>query len=286
MNFFTTHPLFFLLSLFGLAIFSQSCESSQARQEVENTPYQLVWSDEFDQEGLPDSTKWGYDVGDACNLPPGCGWGNNELQYYTEKRPKNARVEDGHLIIEVHQEEMGSREYSSARLTSKGKGDWLYGRFEIRAKIPRGKGIWSAIWMLSTEDRYNGWPHSGEIDIMENVGYDPDTIVSSAHTLAYNHGIGTQKSVRYAVPDAGDVFHTYTLEWEKDFYQVLVDDKLTFRFDREGDSFKVWPFDQAFHLMLNIAYGGNWGGKMGVDPSALPARMLIDYVRVYEKVEN
>ncbi|MEJ2503896.1 MAG: glycoside hydrolase family 16 protein, partial [Gemmatimonadota bacterium] len=141
--------------------------------------WRQVWADEFDTPGLPDTLRWSYDVG-------GHGWGNEELQYYTEARQANARVEDGHLIIEARRDSVGGREYSSARLVTKGKGDWQYGRFEARAKLPSGRGTWPAIWMLPTEWRYGGWPESGEIDIMEHVGHDPDVVHATVHTGAYN----------------------------------------------------------------------------------------------------
>ncbi|MDW3647955.1 MAG: glycoside hydrolase family 16 protein [Bacteroidia bacterium] len=265
-----------LLLLFG------ACNTAGISVDQNSKKFQkLIWSDEFDYEGLPDPTKWSYDLGDACDLPAGCGWGNNELQYYTQESLKNARVENGLLTIELHKEKVENRNYSSARLVSKGKGDWKYGKIEVRAKLPRGKGSWGAIWMLSSENKYKGWPHSGEIDIMENVGYDPDTIHASAHTLAYHHSIGTHKSGKVSLPDAGEKFHIYSLEWEEDEYRVYADEKMIFRFEKEANDFKVWPFDQKFHLIMNIAYGGNWGGKMGLDDMALPANMQIDYVRVY-----
>lgn len=160
-------------------------------QQVQNERgnWKLVWDEEFDYTGLPDSTKWSYDTaGNAW------GWGNHEAQYYTVAWPENARVEGGVLKITALKEAMGGKEYTSARLLTKGKGDWLYGRFEIRAKLPTGRGAWPAIWMLPTDWEYGGWPASGEIDIMENVGFDPDTIVASAHTQSYYHSIGTQKT--------------------------------------------------------------------------------------------
>jgi len=135
---------------------------------------------------------------------------------------------------------------------------------------------------LPTDDTYGIWPSSGEIDIMENVGFAPDTIVGSAHTLAYNHSIGTHKNGTIYLPDADERFHVYSLEWTEDFYQLAVDDQVYFRFNNEYKDFKSWPYDQRFHLLINIAYGGNWGGLHGLDPSSLPAKMYIDYVRVYE----
>lgn len=265
-----------------LVLFSGGCNTAGISTSKKKQKFQkLVWSDEFDYEGLPDPAKWGYDVGDACDLPAGCGWGNHELQYYTKEELKNARVENGLLTIELRKEKIANSNYSSARIVSRGRGDWKYGKVEIRAKLPRGKGSWGAIWMLSSDNKYKGWPHSGEIDIMENVGYDPDTIHASAHTLAYHHSIGTHKSGKVSIPDAGEKFHTYSLEWEENEYRVYADDRMIFRFEKEANDYKVWPFDQKFHLIMNIAYGGNWGGKKGLDDEALPTKMQIDYVRVY-----
>lgn len=243
--------------------------------------WQLVWSDEFDYEGLPDSSKWGYDVG-------GHGWGNDELQYYTEARPENARVEDGRLIIEARREPMFGKDYTSARLVTKDRGDWEYGRFEIRAKLPSGKGTWPAIWMLPTEWRYGGWPTSGEIDIMEHVGYDPDVVHATVHTAAYNHVQGTQVGKQITVPTARSGFNVYTVEWSPAEIRAYVNDEHYFTFPNErhsnpGADHRQWPFDQPFHLILNIAVGGNWGGAQGVDPAIWPQRMEVDYVRVYQQ---
>lgn len=240
--------------------------------------YQLVWADEFDYTGLPDSSKWSYDtVGNAY------GWGNNELQYYTRGRIENARVENGLLMLTALREEMAGRNYTSARLITKGKGDWLYGRVEVRALLPTGRGIWPAIWMLPTDWEYGGWPDSGEIDIMENVGFDPDTIVASAHTKTYNHVAGTQKNAKIFIPDCSDTFHVYALEWEPQQYRVYVDDKHYFTFKNEGTGPGEWPFDKRFHLLLNVAVGGNWGGQQGINDTIFPQSMQVDYVRVYQK---
>lgn len=182
--------------------------------------WELVWNDEFDYRGFPDSTKWSFDTeGNKWN------WGNNELQHYTKNNADNAYVSDGLLTITARIDSMGGKRYTSARLLSKGKGDWLYGRFEIRAKLPTGVGTWPAIWMLPTDNVYGGWPDSGEIDIMENVGYDPDTIVSTAHTRTYNHMLGTQTSGLIEVPTCHSGFHTYILEWEADEYRVYEGDQ-------------------------------------------------------------
>ena len=170
-------------------------------------------------------------------------------------------------------------------MITKGKGDWLYGRFEIKAKLPTGLGTWPAIWMLPTDWEYGNWPASGEIDIMENVGFVPDTIIGTVHTESYNHIIGTQKTDSLFIPTNFTDFHVYALEWEENEIRIYVDDTNYFTFNNEGKSFKEWPFDKRFHLLLNVAIGGNWGGQKGVDDSLFPHRFLIDYVRVYQKVE-
>lgn len=247
--------------------------------------WQLVWSDEFNYSGLPDPAKWGYDVG-------GHGWGNKELQFYTERRKENARVEDGHLIIEARRDGSSRNKYTSARLVSKGKGDWTYGRFEVSAKLPSGRGTWPAIWMLPSLNSYGngGWPDNGEIDIMEHVGYDPDVVHASAHTKAYYHSIGTQKTAKIEVPNARTAFHLYSIEWTPKEIRWYVNGKHYFTFLNEratqpAADYKEWPFDKPFHLILNLAVGGTWGGAKGVDQSIWPQRMEIDYVRVYQLTE-
>jgi len=231
---------------------------------------------------LPDPKKWGYDVG-------GHGWGNKELQYYSDGRKENARVENGHLIIEARRESMKAQDYTSARLVSKGKGDWTYGRFEVRAKLPSGRGSWPAIWMLPSGKDYGGWPGGGEIDIMEHVGFDPDVIHSSVHTRSYNHNINTQRTARISVPTSRTGFNTYAIEWTPDEIRAFVNQQqfLTFKNERltnPAADYQQWPFDKPFHLLLNIAVGGTWGGSQGVDQTIWPQRMEIDYVRVYQPV--
>lgn len=235
----------------------------------------LVWSDEFDKIGIPDSTKWNYDVG-------GSGWGNNELQYYTAARKENVWMSRGLLRIEARKENFKSRRYTSARLVSKNKGDWKYGKIEVKAKLPHGKGIWPAIWMLPTKSVYGGWPKSGEIDIMEFVGYMPDSLFGSVHTGSYNHVIKTQRTKGISLKDLATAFHVYAIEWTQDRIVFLIDDKKYFEFTNERTGPGAWPFDQEFHIILNVAVGGNWGGKFGVDDSIFPQKMEIDYVRVYQ----
>ncbi len=240
--------------------------------------YTLVWSDEFDYKGLPDSKKWSFDTSGNKS-----GWGNNEAQFYTSENLKNAEVKDGYLYINTLKEDHEGKKYTSARLVTKGKGDWLYGKVEVRAKLPEGRGMWPAIWMLPTEWKYGGWPASGEIDIMENVGYDPYVIVASAHTKSYNHVMGTQKNAKITIDDCYSAFHNYTLEWEASEYRVYVDSTLYFTYKNDETGFQSWPFDRPFHLLLNVAVGGNWGGQKGIDDSIFPNSMVVDYVRVYQK---
>ncbi len=259
------------------AITHQRESRKTGSSEKADNKLKLVWSDEFNYNGLPDSSKWSFDTqGNAS------GWGNNEKQFYTKARLKNAEVKDGFLNINAVKEDYQGFKYTSARLITKSKGDWLYGRIEVRAKLPEGRGMWPAIWMLPTDWKYGGWPASGEIDIMENVGYDPYVIVASAHTETYNHVIGTQKNNKITLADCYTNFHVYALEWEANEYRIYIDDTLYFTFKNEGTGFKVWPFDQRFHLLLNVAVGGNWGGQKGIDETIFPRSMVVDYVRVYQ----
>ncbi|MBN1414984.1 MAG: family 16 glycosylhydrolase [Bacteroidales bacterium] len=240
---------------------------------------ELVWADEFNTEGLPDSTRWSYDIG-------GGGWGNNELQYYTDRRLKNARVENGKLIIDAHNESYLGSTYTSARLVSKLKGDWLYGTVEVRAKLPVGLGTWAAIWMLPTDWEYGSWPSSGEIDIMEYVGYDTNKVYGTIHTEAFNHSLGTQKGSSVTLTDAADTFHVYKTSWTPEAIELYVDDTKYYTFNNLHTGYTTWPFDKRFHLVLNLAVGGSWGGSQGVDPTAFPARMEIDYARVYQSSDK
>lgn len=242
--------------------------------KFETTP---VWADEFDYTGAPEAAKWGYDIG-------GGGWGNNEKQYYTNST-NNAKVQDGKLTITAIKEPINGMNYSSARLVSKNKGDFLYGRVEVRAKLPAGKGTWPAIWMLPTDWNYGGWPKSGEIDIMEHVGYDPNKVHFYVHTEAYNHSIGTQKGANMVIPTATTEFHKYRVDWTPYAVRGYFDDNLVFTFVNEGKGSAEWPFDKRFHLLMNIAVGGNWGGAQGIDDTAFPQSMEVDYVRVYKMIE-
>ena len=268
--------------LLAFALLAPGCGRPEKPKEYPDNPNTgdmvLVWSDEFDYNGLPDSKKWSYDTeGNAT------GWGNNESQYYTASRLKNAEVKDGFLSITAHREDFEGFKYTSARLVTRQKGDWLYGRVEVKAKLPDGRGMWPAIWMLPTDWSYGGWPASGEIDIMENIGYDPYKIVGTVHTEAYNHMIGTQKGATTNVQSCYGDFHIYAIEWEVREIRFYVDDLHYFTFTNECTGYKAWPFDKRFHLLLNVAVGGNWGGMQGIDDSIFPRSMIVDYVRVYQK---
>ena len=241
----------------------------------EDTP---AWQDEFDRDGAPDPAKWGYDTG-------GHGWGNNELQTYT-RSGDNAFVRDGVLHIVAKRQQRKGRQFTSARLVSKGKGDFRYGRFEARAKLPPGRGTWPAIWMLPTGNAYGGWPKSGEIDIMEHVGFDPDVVHETMHTDAYNHVKGTQKTATRRVPGATQSFHVYRVDWTPEVIRGYIDGEPMYEYRNEGTGPAAWPFDQPFHFLLNVAVGGNWGGQHGVDETAFPATMEVDYVRAYRMRER
>ena len=277
--------IFFVLIL---SLFAFSCNTTISESNLESdldelkaesdsltSEYELVWSDDFETEGLPDSTKWGYDIG-------GHGWGNQELEYYTEAREKNARVENGKLIIEVHKEKFKESNYTSARLVTKNKGDWKYGKFVIRAKLPTGKGLWAAIWMLPTKwDLGNGgWPDVGEIDIMEYVGHAKDTVLGTIHCHAFNGMLQTQKGKSIVKPNIEDGFHDYILEWTEDKIEIFVEDQKFFEFHK-SEKWEEWPFYRDFHLILNLAIGGTLGKE--VDDSIFPQRMEVEYVKVYQK---
>lgn len=237
-----------------------------------------TWSDEFTNTGVPLSSNWDYDVG-------GSGWGNNEKEYYTNTI-NNASVADGKLTITAKKESFGGMNYSSSRMVTRNKLDALYGRFEIKAKLPSGKGTWPAIWMLPTDRTYGDWPKSGEIDIMEHVGYDQDNVHFSTHTEAYYFKINTQKTITKKIDGASTAFHLYRVDWTPYAVRGYYDDVKVFEFANEGTGYKAWPFDKKFHLLLNVAVGGDWGGAQGIDDSIFPQKMEVDYVRYYKMIEK
>jgi len=241
--------------------------------------YKLVWQDEFNND-LIDTTKWVLDSETNPN------W-NGELQYYTT-RSENSYLSNGKLHIvakhENHTFNGETRKYTSAKLRTKGKADWKYGKIVVRAKMPvAGNGIWPAIWMMPSSNKYGNWPNSGEIDIMEYVGYMPYTIHGTIHTKVYNHIDGTQKGSTIEIPDVSSEFHNYSIEWSEEFIEFAVDDSVYFKFSNENKTWKEWPFDHEFYLILNLAVGGSWGGKEGIDTTIFPSVMEFDYIRIYQK---
>ena len=233
--------------------------------------WQLDWSDEFNGSGSPNATIWTME-----NWAPGVV--NSEDQAYTD-RLENVRVENGNLVIEARKDNYNGWEWTSGRLHTSGKKDILYGRVEVRAMLPAGAGTWPAIWALPSDWVYGNWPTVGEIDIMEHVGKDPGNVHASIHTESYNHTINTQRTAQIDVPDFSTAFHVYTLEWSPTEIKMFVDDVNYFTFQNEGTGYQEWPFDKPFHVILNVAMGGTWGGRISRQLSSV--KMLVDYVRVY-----
>ena len=230
----------------------------------------LAWSDEFDADGAPDKTKWDYSTG-------GNGWGNGEAQNYTNTRV-NSYVADGVLTLRAVNK---GGLWTSARLKTQYKAEWTYGYIEIRARLPKGTGTWPALWMLPTFNKYGAWPRSGEIDIVELAGSEPNVIHTTCHTASRNPGLGNQITRVDTLKGASSGFHTYGVEWNPSYLQWYVDGKPFHRFDNPGTGFAEWPFDNPFYLIMNLAIGGTFGGKNGIDKNMKEAKLVIDYVRVY-----
>lgn len=260
--------IFFFLALISFNITAQSKYKKK----------HLVWSDEFNYQGLPDTSKWFFETkGNSYE------WGNNEKQHYTTKETENAIVKDGFLHIIAKKENRENKNYTSARLSTSHKYTFTYGRIDVRAKLPEGKGTWPAIWMLGQKIDHISWPECGEIDIMEHVGYDPGKLHGTVHTKAFNHVIGTQVGKAIDIPNYYTDFHVYSIDWTKEKIDFLLDGKVYHSFQNKHLTTSEWPFDDPFYIILNLAIGGNWGGKMGIDENIFPATMLVDYVRVYQK---
>lgn len=237
-------------------------------------PYKLVWSDEFNKNEV-NTGVWKFENGNGSN-----GWGNNELEYYTS-RPANVKVSGGYLLITARKEDYRGMHYTSARMKTKGHGDWRYGKFVARMKLPTGKGMWPAFWLMPTQSVYGGWPHSGEIDIMEMIGDQPSTVYGTAHYGAESHHQqGCHISLDHGTLAEG--FHTYSLVWTPDSLKWYLDGKQYCQVTKKSILPDPWPFDQQFYIILNLAVGGNWPGNPSAD-TKFPQSMLVDYVRVYQK---
>lgn len=267
---------YLLIALSFIAYFSAQSKKNELTEE-KKTKFKLVWEDNFEKDGLPNPAIWDYELGYLRN---------NEAQYYTEKRLENARVENGNLIIEARKDNWNKHEITSASLTTSGNKSMLYGRIEVKAKLPTGVGTWPAIWMLGDSFKEDvGWPACGEIDIMENVGFNPDVIHANVHTKKYNHVLGTAKGNKSVIEKPYNDFHVYAVEWYKNRMEFYIDDLCYFVFENENTGNETWPFDQAHYLILNLAIGGGWGGQKGIDDSIFPQKYYIDYVKVYEQRE-
>lgn len=270
-------------SAFTLATLTMLAGTNLALQAQSLPGWALEWSDEFSQTNsvTPDPAKWAYDLG-------GGGWGNNELQSYTS-RTNNCRIEDGHLIIEAHKESYAgtdnkARDYTSARLKTKGKAAWTCGRIEAGIKVPRGQGIWPAFWMLGTDIDKAGWPACGEIDIMENIGKEPGIVHGTIHGPGYSGGSGIGGG--YTLPEGAalsDDFHRFAVEWETNRIRWFIDDQAYFTVTPTNLPANTrWAYDKPHFILLNLAVGGNWPGNPN-STTVFPQRMVVDYVRVYTR---
>lgn len=240
----------------------------------ERPGWTLVWHDEFEGESL-DLANWTYDLG-------GGGWGNNELEYYTN-RPENARLENGFLVIEARAERYLHRNYTSARLKTQGLHAWMYGRFEARMQLPYGQGVWPAFWLLGEDINRSGWPACGEIDIMEFIGRQPDRVYGTVHGPGYSGGAGVGSSFIFPAGMPSDGFHVYAIEWEPQEIRWYVDDTQYFAVTPEDLPGK-WVYDHPFFIILNLAIGGNWPGAPD-ETTVFPQFLRVDYVRVYQRPE-
>jgi beta-glucanase (GH16 family) len=240
--------------------------------------YTLAWSDEFNGTTL-DPAVWVYDTGDGC--PNLCGWGNNELQYYTNSTD-NLFFQDGKMIIEAKQQAFGGKNYTSARIKTDGKKSFKYGRIDFRAKLPQGKGIWPAFWMMPQANVYGTWPRSGELDIMEVVGHEPNKVHGTLH---YGPGPGSTQFTRsYTLPTGtfADAFHVFSIEWEPDVIRWYVDGVLFSTAEKAAFGTANYPFNEEFYFIINLAVGGNWPGNPDA-ATRFPQWLIVDYVRVYKK---
>ncbi|MBA6381506.1 family 16 glycosylhydrolase [Colwellia sp. BRX10-6] len=266
------------------------------KKEIESKQWQLVWSDEFNYQGKPDPNKWSYDIWPARKV-------NSEDQTYTDNL-KNVHVKDGNLVITAYKENLDDAKYTSGRIHSQGKGDFLYGRVDVRAKLPAGQGTWSAIWMLPSDPfKYSStcqenedwqgsatcdaWPNSGEIDIMEHVGYDMQTIHGTVHNKAYYWANWEQRKGSIEGQDVEKAFHLYSVEWTPESITVLFDNVPYFFYSNESSGWRAWPYDHPYHVILNLAIGGMWGKAGGpIDDSIFPVSMEVDFVRIFKPLNQ
>lgn len=268
----------FVVLVFIVFVFTHCNMNFKQVDDKNSAGWKLVWQDEFDYQGLPNPDLWAYDTeGNEA------GWGNNESQYYTNSRIENARVEDGKLKIIALNEKMKGKQFTSSRLMT--KADWKYGKIEVRARLPEARGTWSAIWMMPGGWSFfdGGWPDVGEIDIMEHVGHELGMIHASAHSKDYQWQKGTQKTGVVNIPNVSSEFNTYILEWDENVIKTYVNNTPYFEYENEGHGETKWPYDKPFYLILNVAVGGTWGIAQGIDTTAFPQIMEIDYVRVFQK---
>lgn len=247
-------------------------------QNTKGKEWKLVWSDEFNSSGIPDTSKWTYDFGNW-------GWGNNELQYYTEFRTENARQENGNLIIEARKNDIG-QEWTSARLTTRGKVGFIYGKIEFKAKVPSGVGTWTAGWTLGDSYRDEiSWPYCGEIDIMECVGKEIDNDTgdginhASCHTRAYYFKQGNHLTSVLPVKNMSGEYHTYSIEWYENKIDAFVDGEKYYTYDKTANELE-WPFNNPQNIIVNLAMGGGMGGS--IDENITSQKLFVDYVRVFE----
>lgn len=252
---------------------SGTSDSKPVHVVVDRKKWKLEWHEEFDHGKVPDPSKWEIEQGYKYN---------HELQFCTN-RPENCRIENGKLIIEGRIDNWNGHKITSARINTSGKKSFLYGRIEVRAKLPTGKGTWPAIWTLGEDIGQTGWPACGEIDVMENVGFDPSVIHANIHVANYNHVKKTGKGNHIDFGKPWEDFHVYALEWYKDRLEFFFDDTRYFVFRKESEDHAVWPFDKPQFLILNLAIGGDWGGQQGVDETTFPKRFEVDYVRYFKE---
>ena len=267
-----------------------------SKKQPKSNKWKFVWGDEFNYKGRPDNTKWNLDIWPARKV-------NDEDQAYTA-RPENINVSGGNLVITAQKEAYANAEYTSARIHAKGKGDFLYGRAEVRAKIPAGQGTWSAIWMLPSDpykyassckkgEEWQGssscdaWPNSGEIDIMEHVGFDMQNVHGTVHNRAYYWINWQQRKGSIEAKNVEQEFHVYAMEWTPEKITIFFDDTPYFTYSNELTGWEAWPFDHPYHIILNLAVGGMWGRAGGpIDDSIFPVKMEVDYVRVYQQLSE